>query len=562
MRAALPFYLLALLPFLTGCSDFLDKEIEGYATDETFYNTQREIQEALNATYDILQSDSYNDQEWRFGEATADNVIGGDEGLSSQMGQLVQFEFDTSNTWILQRWQVNFRGVHRANQVIANMDRVKITTTNYNTYLAVRQIYGQAKFLRAFFYFNLVKTFGGVPIRPETETVEGLVIPRNTLEECYAYIEKDLREAALMLPVTYDGNNFGKATKGAAVALLMKVLMYQAKPRVASEKWQQMKEIGDYFVGGQTMTYGDMVQFQGGSDQWEALRKRLWFKPLAEAAEGDPYENYDTPLDALSSVYSLEYRDYYGNLLHNGDRYSYIYQWYKEGEMCRGSVFEVVFKESADGTSGDTNEGAGIYLFNSNQMWATSDLLKKIFDGDVRSEKEFIIHHQQNTPDGIIWQNIEGHYVTLKWYIPQKDYPKYDGDNQCNRRVIRYPEVVLMYAEALNECGDRQGALTQLNKCKAQVNTINNSTQLYVAGDYAKLRDQIWQERRMELAFEWDRFFDIVRQGRAAEVLHTFGATRPNNRGRFFTKGVNEVFPIPQNTIDLSNGIVEQNPGY
>jgi hypothetical protein len=119
-----------------------------------------------------------------------------------------------------------------------------------------------------------------------------------------------------------------------------------------------------------------------------------------------------------------------------------------------------------------------------------------------------------------------------------------------------------MYAEALNECGDRQGALTQLNNCKRQVNTINNSTQLYVAGGYAKIRDQIWQERRMEFAFEWDRFFDLVRQGRAAEVLHTFGASRPNNRGRFFTKGVNEVFPIPQNTIDLSNGIVEQNPGY
>ena len=84
----LGFSLLAALA-LTSCSDFLDKEIEGYATDETFFQTQREIQEALNATYDILQSDAYNDQEWRFGEATADNVIGGDEGLSSQMGQLV-----------------------------------------------------------------------------------------------------------------------------------------------------------------------------------------------------------------------------------------------------------------------------------------------------------------------------------------------------------------------------------------------------------------------------------------------------------------------------------------
>ena len=119
-----------------------------------------------------------------------------------------------------------------------------------------------------------------------------------------------------------------------------------------------------------------------------------------------------------------------------------------------------------------------------------------------------------------------------------------------------------MYAEALTECGDRENALAQLNKCKAQVNTINNSSKLYVAGGYGYLRDQIWQERRMELAYEWDRFFDIVRQGRAAEVLHTFGRSRPNSRGLYFVKGKNELFPIPQTEIDVSNGVVEQNPGY
>ena len=119
-----------------------------------------------------------------------------------------------------------------------------------------------------------------------------------------------------------------------------------------------------------------------------------------------------------------------------------------------------------------------------------------------------------------------------------------------------------MYAEALNECGDREGAIKNLNLCKAQVNTINSSTKLYVAGGYGYVRDQIYEERHMELAFEWDRFFDIVRQGRAAKVLHTFGANRDNSRGLYFRQGVNELFPIPQTEIDVSNGVVEQNPGY
>ena len=229
---------------LTACDDFLDKDVLGNATDENYYNTQYKMQSALDAVYDELQSDEYNDQEWRFGEAMGDNVFGTDEGLSSQMGQLVNFRFNTSNTWILQRWRVNYKGIHRANQVIYNIHRVRITNDQLATYNQVRWIYGQAKFLRAYYYFNLIKTFGGVPIRPEQESVDSLVVPRSTLEECYAYVEKDLREAAVMLPNVYSSSaDLGKVTRGAAIALLMKVLMYEAKPGVASDKWNEMVEL-------------------------------------------------------------------------------------------------------------------------------------------------------------------------------------------------------------------------------------------------------------------------------------------------------------------------------
>ena len=193
-------------------------------------------------------------------------------------------------------------------------------------------------------------------------------------------------------------------------------------------------------------------------------------------------------------------------------------------------------------------------------MYATSEILTSLFGDDIR--KEFTIHHQGNTPDGEIWQGGEGRHVSLKWYTPKKDRPQYAGDNGRNRRIMRYVEVVLMLAEALNETGDREGALQKLNLCKSQVNTINGSTKLYQPGSYGYVRDQIWQERRMELAFEWDRYFDLVRQKRAATVLHTFGRSRPNSRGLYFREGIHEHMPIPQNEIDMSNGVVEQNPGY
>jgi hypothetical protein len=152
--------------------------------------------------------------------------------------------------------------------------------------------------------------------------------------------------------------------------------------------------------------------------------------------------------------------------------------------------------------------------------------------------------------------------MSLKWYTPIKERPQYAGDNGKNRRVIRYADVVLMYAEALNECGFGSRALTELNKNKALVNTINGSSTLYPSGGYGQMRDNIWTERRLEFCFEWDRFFDIVRQKRAAAVLKAYGASRVNKRGYYFREGVNEIFPIPQREIDISNGIVTQNPGY
>lgn len=551
------------LLFFTGCEDFLDTPVLGNSTEENSYDTQYKLQAALNATYDILQTDAYTSSDWRFGEALGDNVVGSDESLSTHMGQLVHFRFNTSNTWIKERWEINYKGIRRANQVIANINRVRMPDEQITTYSNIRYILGQAKFLRALFYFNLVKTFGGVPIRPETENVDSLVIPRSTLEETYAYIEKDLREAACMLPARFTGADCGKAGSGAAVCLLMRVLMYQAEPGTASEKWEDIVKLGNYFVKGHSMTMGELLKYDSQKDgDWEALRQRLFFKPLdlMTGTETNNYETEDSPATILYNTYSMEYKDAYSNAI------TYDEQFYSVGEFCSGSVFEIVFQESGNGTTGDTNEGNSIYgelfptVISTTPFYSESEIITRIFGTDYR--KNFTIGHHETTPD---MQNTEfgaGKIVSLKWYTPLKDRPVYSDDNGKNRRLLRYVDVVLMYAEALNECGNGAEALEQLNSYKSIVNKINNSNTLYIGGGYGYLRDQIWKEREIEFAFEWERFWDIVRQGRAAEVLRSFSEIRPNKRGLYFREGINEIFPIPQTEIDVSNGVVEQNPGY
>jgi len=372
----------------TGCTDFLTKEVSGYSTDENFYDTQYKLQAALNATYDVLQMDLFNDCEWRFGEACADDVWGADEGLDTQMGQLVNFRFTTSNTWIQNRYDINYKGIHRANQVIANAQKVRIADNEYNTYKNVREILAQAKFLRAFYYFNLVKTYGGVPIRPEVETVDNLVVPRSSAEEVYAYIEKDLREAAIMLPARYMEGNAGKADEGATIALLMKTLMYQATPGEQSQKWEDMVRLGEFFTEGKSMNFGEILKYDPKQEDWETLRKRLWFKPQELNSETDPYETTNTELPALVNSYSLDYKDL------NGGDIGYIGQFFQAGEFCRGSVFEVVFKESADGSTGDTNEGSAIYtnLYSSSPLiWTRDEIVQVLFGNDPR--RNFVIGH-------------------------------------------------------------------------------------------------------------------------------------------------------------------------
>ena len=541
---------------LTSCSDFLEREVKGNPDSEDFYNTIYELQEGLNAVYDVLQSDQYTNCEWIFGEACGDDVVGTDENSTSQIAELVNFRFDTSNEWILKRYQVNYRGINRANQVIANVGRVQFSSDDTDNYTTVRAILGQAKFLRALFYFNLVKTYGGVSIRPEREEIGQYTIPRSSKEEVYAYIERDLREAACMLDGKYTANSSGKVGAGACVALLMKVLMYEATPGTASEKWEEMVALGDYFVGGKTMTYRDILHLENYTETWDEIARRLWFKPQEKLLTGESYTTEDTRLPSLANIYSLEAKSTYdGTTLHYRDLYNQI------GEFCARSVFEIVFKESANGLSGDSNEGTGIMndLF-WNRLFSSTSFTNAI-QNDPRRDVVILLH-ASSTFDNQRLEVPAGRRGCMKWYTPKTERPQDDNDNGKNRRVIIYSDVVLMYAEALNEVGRREEALSQLNAVKAVANKITNVATLYKAGTYLEMRSQIWTERRFELCHLWDRYFDLVRQGRAAKVLHALAAEQVWNRGKNFVEGINEVFPIPQNEIDITNGVVKQNPGY
>jgi len=184
----------------------------------------------------------------------------------------------------------------------------------------------------------------------------------------------------------------------------------------------------------------------------------------------------------------------------------------------------------------------------------TQDLANAYESGDPRRDAT-IIFRGETTPEGdAIPATGDNPMYNQKSYVPFSSYVTgYNEGCQQNIRVIRYADVLLMNAEAANELNNTSQALSSLNAVRARARGGDNSILPDVTTtDQAALRTAIWHERRVEFAMEFDRYFDVIRQGRGAEVFGPKG----------WTAGKNEVWPIPQNEIDLSAGVLTQNPGY
>ncbi|WP_242918592.1 RagB/SusD family nutrient uptake outer membrane protein [Pontibacter liquoris] len=470
---------------LYSCGDsFLDVEPEGSTVSENFFVTSDQAIQSVSAIYGNLKDFNVFVFPWlAVTTISSDNAekgsVPGDAGfldtfddftLTSTEGQLNGF------------WTGQYQGINLANQSITNIPAISMDEN-----LKARLI-AEAKFLRAFHYFNLVRTFGGVPLRTsvpvgkEQETPEQLNPARASREEVYAQIIADLTEAVQVLPPSYDAANVGRATKGAALALLAKVQMYQSN-------WNEVMSLTQQVIGlGYSLTpkYADIFKLSGENNQ-ESI-----FEVQAQTIPGN--------CDASNS------------------------QWSE--------------------VQGVRNQ------FGWGFVEPTQDLVDAFEKGDERMEVT-ILFRGEKTPEGdVITTTAPNPRYNQKAYVPSFVTQECGYGKDQNIRVIRYAEVLLMHAEAANELGNTQEALDALNQVRERAGLTPATTT-----SQEELRMIIWHERRVELALEnGDRFFDLVRQGRAAEVLQA--------QGKHFVAGKNEVFPIPQRQIDLSGGVLTQNPGY
>ncbi len=491
--------LLVLLPFLlvvTACQkDFLEKKPIVGITEENFYRTSADAVAAVNAAYATLQFQisPAGHFRWFWGDIMSDDSEKGGSGDNdaNTLLQLETFKGPTNTDLLESEWGANFEGIYRANVVLE-----KVPAIEMDAKLKAR-ILGEAKFIRAWNFYNLVTMFGGVPLADHVLSPSEYNLPRATADQIWDLIEKDLTSAApdLWKRSEYPAADLGRITSGAAQSLLAKTYLWR-------KKWAEAKAISAEIVASNeyqlVADYAEIFTIDGENNS-ESV-----FEIQYMNASGGNWGKNNANEGSFTNVFQRA-RGQFAGYGFNIPTQNFVDEFFKEGfedPRLKSTVFRV----------GEPMGDRGTFT-----IAATGDLPHKFYP------KKYFNSKSEDAPFGD---------------------PNPNGGS--NDRVIRFADVLLMHAEAAAQSGDEAAAKTSLNL----VRTRAGIPAISVSG--ADLLTAIYRERRLELGLESHRFFDLVRTGRAAQVLGSQG----------FKTGTNELFPIPQSQILATGGALEQNPGY
>ena len=497
-----------LIIFSSACTeDWLDLEPIGQKLESNYYQTEEEIHSGLIAAYSMLQPKYFSgwSSYYFLANFPSDDakVVGGGPGDRPAYHEIANFNTVPTNPALLQLWRRDYFGIYRANLVLGNANPEK--SENLSTYVA------EAKFLRAYFYFELIRFFGDVPLITSSLASDQYNQAKDPAEDVFAQVIKDLTEAVPDLPSksTLTGNEFYRATKGAANALLGKAYLYMASPYYQQE-----------------------YDFEKSASEYYSLAAGR-FENVINSMEYELESNYDdiwqlSHEHGIESVFEIEY----ANIDRGGD--------WGNGRVNGGNID--VQMSGPRGISTDTLlAGWGFDM-------VSQDLISA-YNAEDDSARKFGTAYGEaflNEIGAEEWEKNEGY---TGWFSKKRAtwaHLTSDVDPQwnyeTNERIIRYADVLLMCAEAYLQSG--AGDPLPL------VNDVRERASLDPLSSVSM--NDIKKERRLELAMEGHRFFDLVRWGDAASELGELG----------FQQNKHEVFPIPQAEIDNSNGKLKQNENY
>lgn len=487
--------LLGLLVNLMGCSKESLNEVDVYTAldGNTFYQSENDAVQAVTAAYTILQGRAlYKVELYALEYSTGDYAI--TEG-GFQYANFPGFLFDNTEPQVVTNVYVDcFKGIARANAVLDLVPDIEFTDETLK-----QRILGEARFLRGLYYFHLVKLYGAVPIidRLVVGPTDELFKPsRNSVEEVYAFIENDLKIASESLPKKgeYSDGDKGRATAGSAYGYLGKVYLYQKKFVEARDAFSEL-------ISGQYGNYS-LVNYE---------------------------DNFlDTNENNEESVFEIQFIGGYGNIWAGDDT----------GAETESTYFGTLFGPQQFGNaypSDDVNQ-----VFDDN---GEANSIRRVFTlaraGDSWRSWDPVEVSQWNARI----PNAGGNSAIRKGNLgPDESLLQ----SSINYRMMRYADVLLMFAEAENEvAGPTPAAYDAINEVRLRANVDPLPPGLSKEQFFEKIKI----ERRLEFTFELSRYFDLIRWGLGSEM--------PG-----FQVGKNELIPIPASEIAKNENLLPNNPGW
>ncbi len=540
---ALTYSALALATLsLSSCNDWLTEETPGTTKVSEFFTSLSTAEAVVNAAYVPMtwEFGTTYYPEWYFGDIVSDDALKGGQDINdgADLRELENFKANSDNEILLGYYRAQWQGIQRANLAIDEIPTTRIETEGDEAEKQAQyrdRYLGEAYFLRGFYYFRLARMFGGMPLIDYViKSSNQWAQTRSTMDETLNFAIKDFKRAENLLweKDKYSNEELGRATKGAAQAMLLKANLYRADYlRNAGNETEAQK----YFA--------------------EAAK---WGKEVIQSRQYSLWPNY---LDNFRLA----------------------------NENGRESVFEIQYTEEATsdyGGEGYTRGTMTTILQRSRSSafgeagWGydrpTQNLYNEYEAGDARRDETILVptDEQIETPAQEIYCGDR---------MLNRKYAMYnDGTNggiyklahatrsPKNNIQIRYADVLLMYAEACCESGDLPSAKSALKEVRDRAGLSQFPYTAVIQGqtvtfndNQEDLRKAIRHERRVELAMEGHRWFDLTRWGIAKETMDTYMAGETEEAKELygtFQKGKHELFPIPSKEIDLSG--IEQNPNW
>lgn len=482
----------------------LEKAPLDKVTEITYYQTEDHAIAAVNSVYDVLQNGRASVTSPIYFDMMSGNARSDRDGYA-QIGRSIH---ETTNGTVSWWWNWNYKGITRANIVTEKVPEIDMDASVQNRLLA------EARFLRAYFYHNLMVVFGDVPLIITQQNVNDEYPGRTAKEQVLEQIIKDLEFAELYLPEKdeYAASDMGRATKGAAKAYLSRVYIFDEQWSKGADKAREVIQSNKYSL---VDDYAEQ------------------FFPLGE--------------NGSESIFEIQYAAFIPG----------------EGQAISNQI--------APSGHGLTDLGGynmyhplqGLvdsFLATDGQPIATSTLYDPLNPYENRDPRlDFTVLHEGSTILGVPYNPTvsESGFSTVKYIIGQEASAK--DDFEQNIILMRYAELLLFYAEAQNEAvGPDQSTYDAINAVRRRVGMPDVPSGL----DKDAMREVIRKERRYELAMEGPRYFDLLRW-RTAEDEFANKALDPTEEAHgTFDAAKHYLWPIPQNEVDINPNLLPQNPGW